>query len=409
MNFFKNSIVLIFIIAAVFSCQNDDSSAIDNPDDVTEPTDPSADTSLTNEVDRKFFEQLKTFGDIYAKKEFIDDYGFINYPMYFIIKASDGKFEKGFVMNPISEINDAIKLGTNENLGLDIYRLDTNIDAAVTALSNGNGLYDFNFSIEGKNNYYVQIYTEEGTKGLNGLSDVTTAAHEAFHDFYQTKDGATNSDWEFAFNGIQDQDNFPTMKELLELQILNTEILKELPNSSDISVITNIMKQYVAIKSKELEIDPSAQKLILNMEIEQERLEGSAHYVEILGRREFSVLNVNDPYYEGFGISALDSEESFFTPEKGHLPLTFTIDSKSSLQDVMGFSIAYPVGASVIYGISKIDREKVKLIKTQTPYAIISNILNLSDSDKNEALEAAKNSVDWTAIQDRATVLSNLN
>lgn len=438
MNFIKKLTILLSIGVITFSCENDDTLEVVKPEDpselpeikepieVTDPKDPedpnkptpieteiidpTVSTSLTNELDRMFFEQLKGFGDIYDTKKNISDYNFLNYPMYFIFKNEDGNVEKGFVINPISTIENAVKLGENENFGLNIYRYDKQMNDGLEELNgaDGNGLYGFDFTIKGENNYYLQTYEKKGVKGLNGLNDITTAAHEAFHDHYQTTKASTNSKWNFSFNLIQDEKNFPITKELLELQLLNTEILKEFPNITDVSLIREKMKQYVSIKSEELELDPTSNKLILNTELEQERLEGAPHYVEILARREFSLLNANDPNYESFGFSTLDSDESFFTPIKGHLPFTYKIESRSSLQRVMGFDVAYPMGASVIYAINKLNKEKVQLINSQTPYRIISEMLNLSDSEKSRALVKAKASVDWKKIQDRATQLLNL-
>jgi len=418
----KTLTALSFVAVVAFSCQNDDSikniekenseEPVDNTDTTddtdTESTETPEPTSLTSSLDRLFFEQLRGFGDIYSEKEFIRDYYFLDYPMYFIFKNASGGVEKGFIINPISTIETAVKLGKNENFGLNIYRYDKLIDNGLKELNDGNGLYAFDFEIDGEDNYYLQVYEEAGIKGLNGLNDITTAAHEAFHDHYQTTDATTNSDWEWDWDLKQDKDNFPITKELLELQILNTEILKELPNIKDISIIREKMKQYISIKSKEMEIDPSSDKLILNMELRQERLEGSPHYVEILARREFSKQNANDPNYEDFGITTLDNKESFFTPGKKHLPFTYDIKSKPELQNVLGFDVAYPMGASVIYCINELDKSKWQQIKTKTPYEIISSMLNLNTTEKEQAIEKAKASVDWKKIQNRATELLNL-
>jgi len=408
--------MLLAVSLFVFSCQNEEEltpsqetqvqTAI--PDEEQIVVGAQRQTSLTNEVDRAFIRQLKAYSDILANTGFIDDFPLQRYPMYFIQKNNNGSHVRGYVLNPESNLSGATKLGNNESLGLNLYRYDAAVRSASNSLSNGNGLYDFDFNINGKRNYYLQEYERGGVLGFNGLSNINTVVHEAFHDHYQTVEPSTNSSWQWRSNAIQDEANFPITKDLLELQILMTEILKNLPNVSSTAQVTELMKQYLAIKSREMAIDPTSRKFIKNMELEQERLEGSAHYIEILTSREFSRLNEGDPAYTEYGYSALDKNMPFFLEFLGHRPLDADIQSKRDLRSIMAFDLPYAIGAASVYGIHKINHRQLDALKRQTPYEILDGMLNLSQREKDQALAAAKSSVDWSRVQAKASSLSRL-
>lgn len=82
-------------------------------------------------------------------------------------------------------------------------------------------------------------------------------------------------------------------------------------------------------------------------------------------------------------------------------------NSKFELKKMLSFGSFYPVGASVLYAISMLDHDKIKDYNSKTPYQMASELLNLSPAEKASALERAKLSEDWAAIQKKASDLTN--
>jgi len=364
------------------------------PEDQNPPkpdTPSTKNTSFTDEIDRAFFKQVKGFADIYDKKEIIDDFIFGEHPMYYIQTVGGDFFKtgnaiKGFVINPQSQIEGAQKLGANESFGLNIYRLDSFMKEAESKLKspNGNGFFS-SFSFNGKGKYYLQKYSKNSVTGINKTSDITTAVHEAFHILHQSN-GAQNPNWEFSFNWTQDTKNFPFTKEIVELQMLTSEIFKEFPNITDKNIIRKKMKQYIAIASKELEIDPSQQKLIKNMALEQERIEGGAYYIESMAKHEFFNL-----------------KESFWGNLYG---IPIKAKSKNKLKKILSFGFFYESGASVMYGINFLDKSKTAKYNSKTPFEIISEMIPMTAAEKADALNEAKVSVNWKLIQEKTVELT---
>jgi len=410
----KKSIKLLTIkllALTIFGCSSDENmdntqpekeaNIVENP--IKSPETPSTstptptpnpssdvDTAYTDETDRAFFKQISGFTNIYDKKEIISDYKFEQYPMYYIQTtginidnfSETGKAVKGFVINPLTKIEGAQKLGKNESFGLNIYRLDREIKRAEKLLKSpeGNGIYD-TFNIDG-NNYYLQKYSKIRVIGLNGAAEISLASHEAFHFMYQNS--SVNSNWRSSWpNWIQNTEAFPFTKEVVELQILLSEILKDFPNITDKNIIRKKMKQYIAIRSKAIEIDPSPQKLLKLMSLPQERVEGGAHYIEAMASREF-----------------FNNKDSFWSQRFG-IPLQ--AENKKQLKDMLSFGFFYSSGASVMFGINVLDKSKMAEYNSKTPFDIISGMIPMNASEKTEALKAAKASVNWKLIQETAT------
>jgi len=386
----SKKIITLALGSIFFSCNYDESADVKptNEDTLIENSNEkttTGDTSFTDEVDRAFFKQIQGFSSIYNAKNIIEDFNFGKYPMYYI-QTEGGDFnnigtaKKAFIINPQSTIKGAKKLGDNESFGLNIYRFDIDMTKGINHLKTGNGYFS-SIEIDSMEGYYLQTYTKERSIGINGTTDITTAAHEAFHIIHQRK-SAFNPAWKYNFDGIQDQKNFPFTKEIVELQILTSEILLEFPNITDKKIITEKMKQYIAIKSEAMRIDPSQRKLVKNMELNQERIEGGAYYVEIMAKREF--YNNKEPFF-GF---------TYGIPLKAK--------TKAQMKNILSFGYFYESGASVMYAINQLDPKKMLEYNTNTPFDIINKMLPMTSNEKSEALKAAKASADWKAIQEKA-------
>lgn len=248
-------------------------------------------TNYADKVDLELFKQLKGHVDYYAKGEFYTDFVLGEYPMY-LIQTDGGTFSntgdpiKGFIFNPKEVLPEMKRLGNNESYGLNIYRYDDIVKKATQDLIAGNGLFKFGYTINNKKGYYLQTYGEAMVLGSNNSSAITTISHEAFHDMHQDH-GLQNPNWVRSEEWTQDRYNFPFTKELVELQILVSEIFIDFPNVTDKEILRDKLKQYVAIRSKELELDTSEKQLIRNMSLVQERIEGGAYLAEISAKRDY--------------------------------------------------------------------------------------------------------------------------
>lgn len=336
---------------------------------------------VPEEVDMTFFEHIQGMGEVYAKNDFYTGYNFTELPSYIIYLTESGAVERGFVINPQTDIPGAIKLDEEMSMGLNVYRFDDQMDAALARLESGNGYYTFDYSINGES-YYLQKYTDKDVSNYNAIDFMT---HEMFHKFQFDI-------WDYRSNWTQDEDNYPFTQELLELQILVSEIFKELPNIDDKEVLWDKLTQYVAIRTREIEIDPSDKKLILNMELEQERIEGGAEYIEIMGARE----------------NFIDRSDQTFLFFPGYAPLEQHFNSFADVKSYFASSIFYDTGASALYCIYQTCREELDKIVSETPYGIASKTMKLTPEQVDQAIERAKSSVDWAAIQKKASKLMEL-
>jgi len=389
----KNLLKHLCIISFMFLCNcssDEGSEEINLPDPPTgseTPTDDVPDTSLTDETDQELFKQIKGHADFYKKGTCFEDFVFGEYPLYLVqvegsvFNGTNLKALKGYVLNPSTVTSEMKKLGSNESYGLNVYRFDPPMQDALNELKGGNGVFSFNYEINGDNIYYLQIYNKENTAGFNKTNSISTITHEAFHDMHQTR-GPQNPDWSFSRGWIQDTENFPFTRELVELQILVSEIFIDYPNITDQELISKKLKQYLAIRSKEMEIDPSSRELIKNMALQQERIEGGAYYAEMCGKRDY-----------------FKEDYKFFGFVYG-IPLE--AKSRDELKGMLNFGNFYSVGASVLYSLTMLDKERVKQYDSKTPFQMASELFPLTAQEKAAALEEAKASVNWQAIQDKA-------
>ena len=365
-----NNLIATFLLAIlIVSCSED------NP---SNPSDPSGETSLTENVDREFLKQIKGMSDIFAKNEIWNGYSYGSFRQY-VIYISNSQPQRAYLVNPGSTVSGATKLGENENQGANAWRYDGKMQEAYDLLfgSNGNQAYDFNFQIDGQG-YYIQVYKDEDI--LQGGEGINLTTHENFHDYQNS--------WTEVPNAVQDVPNFPVTKELLELQILGAEIFKGLPNApTDQAELRKLLEQYVAIRTKELELDPSPGKLVRNMELAQEQGEGSAKYIEVMSHRQY--FNSNAQLMQ---FTLLD------------LPPT----TKAEVQDNVSFNILYNTGGSAIYILDVLGANIEDMQNGKTPYDIAVAFLNMTQSEMDAALAEAKNHPKWGDIQTAAQTWANL-
>jgi len=346
----------------------------------SKPETPDLENNLAETVDESFFERLNKVGEEYKKNDIWKGYDFASMPQYLIYTTgAEGKETavRAFLLNPPKPIEDAKELQAKENKGLKVYRYDKVMEQGLDVLKKGNGFYDFDFVIEGQK-FYLQLYKDNHAQGHE---DVALNIHENFHSFQNS--------WDFVPGFLQDQANYPLTKDLIALQLLTLQVLKGLPQdalSKDKAM--DLVKQYVAIRSREITLDPSATKLVKNMANFQEHGEGSAKYIELRALRE-----------------GLDSTDNFIPEFSGYGSET----TAQELRFSFAFGIWYDTGAAITYLLDILDVNiESEYAKGKTPFDVAENLVKLSDSEKAIALEKAQSQNDWISIQATAEELVKL-
>ncbi len=334
-------------------------------------------TNLTMPVDRELLRQIKGLGDLFAENNIWRGYNYQSYPQYLVHVTKAGP-DRAFLINPQPVPYGALKLGKNEDQGLStVYRYDLKSQEAYHYLfgPEGNEVFTFNFRIQ-EQDYYLQAYTDDLSAGMNDPSmTVSYSTHELFHRF--------QDQWEWVPDATQDFDNFPITSELLELQILCQEVLKELPDSKlDEQQMRELLLQYLAIRTQELALDPSPGKLIKHHELSQEQMEGSAKFIEVMSNQGFfSTAN----YEAKFGYSLLE----------------FWVESKADVRSLVGQSVYYGTGGSAIYLLYRLGYPIEKMQEGKTPYELAMNFLKPTSTELSLALQKAYSSPQMPEIKSK--------
>ena len=331
------------------------------------------DTKLSvAEVDKSFFAQINGCAGALASSPFWSGYEYGKVPQY-VIYVSGSRPNRAFIINPATTVSGAVKVGDADRNGLDVWQYNAKMQAGYDILfgANGNRAYDFDFEIDGKK-YYVMVYTDKSV--ASPYESIDLSVHENFH--------AYQNSWTQIDSWNQDVPNFPITQELLEYQMLVGEIFRDMPNStSDKAEMRKMLEQYVAIRSREVEIDPSAGKLIENFELVQEQTEGSAKYIEVMTHR--SHFKNNKPIAD-YGLMELG-------------PIT-----RAEAQDLIAQTVTYNTGGTALYIMNQLGVDITQIRQGKTPYQLASAFLNMSESDRTAALAAAKQHSKWTAIKAEA-------
>ncbi|KAA1247531.1 hypothetical protein [Aquimarina sp. RZ0] len=389
----------LLLLALLFiSCSTDDDTPNNNNIDMNEIVIPSDQISS---IDKQLLSQIKKAGILFDADEIWTGFNLTETPMYLVHKNKEGKVDRGIIINPQSAISNALEIDEENNNGLEVYRYDDEILRAFQLITSdtGNGLYDFNFKIDNQN-YYLQIYSDDEViageelaiypGGFFDPDTITIGAidfilHENFHTYQDSWNPKRTS-----IKNIEQHQKSSISKEILELRTLTHQIFKDFPNGAiSRTVLEEKLKQYVAIRSKESELDSSI-KYAYDL---SETDEGSARYIERMAVRALFPKRSNESFIPG---SVLDNDYGITNQEI----LTLVFDSV----------LLYEIGASVCLAISTIDREALDDINTdKTLFEVAKNLFNMSETELAQQLQNAKNSVDWNAIQTKVSVWQTLN
>ncbi len=378
-------LVPVLILGIVFyGCSSDDSNSATNDSDGNELITP---VPFSN-IDQQLLAQIQKVGAIFDTDQIWTGYNLKEMPLYLIHKNDKGMVDKGMIINPQTTINGATAIEVSMNEGVEAYLYNKDIQRAYEVLTNGieaNGLYDFDFEIDGKG-YYLQLYSdkevvagEEFPSYPGGFFDPDTVTigaidfivHEVFHQYQDTWSSSSK---------ISRKVNRKALKasnELLELVTLAHQIFKDFPNTElDANGLEEKLKQYVAITSKTQE---------MGYNIFGETIEGTARYIETMVLRAAFPKRDNAPFIPG---TVLEND--------------YGISNKEILNLVFKEALYYEIGASVCFILSIIDRASLDdLNKNERIFDVSSRIFNMDAQEIEVQIQNARSSVDWQGIQDK--------
>lgn len=346
---------------------------------------------FASSIDKLLFSQIKLVGDTFEEEPIWESYKFKEYSMYLLHKNQDGSVDRGFVINPKTEILNAQRLSVADSEGITVYRYDAKLQDAFDVLNSGNGLYDFYYSIDDNESYYLQVYTDQevengsepfkvpqnifDTEAYN-FSAISFMAHEVFHQYQE-------DDWEYTGSIIK---IWPS-SEQLELRLLLHELFSDFPNIAQTpTLVEKKLKQYLAIREHEIEISS------YDYLSPSEHGEGTAEYVESMVVRKVFPKRANEVF------QAVSNSIDLDYPFANRDEFTFVLDQ-----------LHYDIGASICFGISTINNDLLEsLERGKTPFEVVKELFNITTQEQDVLLESAKAEVDWIKIQQKAAELSAL-
>ena len=332
-----------------------------------------------DEFERETISKIASISD--ASEDVWDGFDLIeSEPVFIIFNEPTTEDPTGYIINPPGNPpNGSLRLTSELASNLDIYRNDDLVAGAIEAL--GEGRFSFDYDVDGDNYFLIRFfittsfYDSYKNRDNNWLPVVLL--HELFHVHQQ--------DMTRPANAVQDFFGFPFTEDLIAHLLLLWDIMDDAYDNSTTAEFTESLGQYLAIREKVLEIDPSPDKLAHNNGTSQEWLEGGARYIEY-----YSALNSIDP--------TIDQD-----PTQGWSEFLDNVTDDLSIRQVLVQREPYHVGAVVIHMLRSSDVNVESLMTTgQTPYDITKAHLDLSNAELSEILENLKGVVDWASYQERA-------
>jgi len=149
------------------------------------------------------------------------------------------------------------------------------------------------------------------------------------------------------------------------------------------------LSMYIAIRSKEIEVDPSSKKLVKNMANSQEVSEGTAKYVD---------YTLSKDLFENF-------DKTYEVMSLGD------ITSKKEVRSYFAWGIWYSTGAAVVYMLKQKGVNVEEGVKNgKTLYQLASETMNLTNSQKESFLNLARTEFEYsTTIINETNRLLSLN
>ena len=304
---------------------------------------------------------------------------------------------QGILMNPPENYLAVSKPILNEIEDYEevpLYRNDILYDFARNELSTGqfytfteyNGLplflYDMTYAPTTSNFYFDY-------KNRNGQFHVSVFYHELFHQYSVIKNyyRFTGENW------IQNIQQYPITEETLPLQLLLFDVMIDAYHAKSIAEKTAILQYYVSINHKLNEIDPTSNNLIKAHGFYQEKVEGTARYIEVYGT-----------------LYSLDNN-TIEDPTHGYEEFADNITSSGGVTTVYAFRMFYHIGAGVAHLLKELgfqNLDQAYMVPTNTPYSLSESLLNMNAQERENALAEAKSLYEWDALLERSKYLLSL-
>lgn len=377
-------------------------TACDSGEDKTtlKPTTPNVATELATELDEKFLLQIKKTMDVVDTDKLWQGYDYKSTPQYFIRRENNNPVT-AFVINPQTDIIDGQTLGNNESQGLHVVKYEESMLTANDKLNSGNGIYDYDFKIDGKG-YYIQAYTKDEIEITNPIitSTFSLAVHEVFHAYQNSNFKNPESYEQLPFDKF---DTYPLNKELLSLQLMFMNIVKDYP-IDDISQedAKSALKRYVVIVNEMLKIDPTAHSgyqagLIYKHGLGQELFEGSALYIDVLASRK---------------VMSITSDKKFIFQHPFNMDKAsnrwIRLKTKKDVEDYFAFQVFYYTGASAIWLLNQAGYHIKNLEMGIYPFDAAKGFLKMSEIEEMNLLSELKQESSWSQAQAAALRYSTL-
>jgi len=309
-------------------------------------------------------------------------------PIFLVFLDETGEETVGYLLN----INDSppvgsTKVNTERLNGEVIYRNDDLVKKAKDDFGGTIPPFAFNFNVDqtgfflAKNNISI-TNPYFGFKSFDDNNVALLIVHELFHEFQ-----LFDENWDLS-EIHQDYYGYPQTKEMIALSLLLFDLGKEAYNSGDPD---NFLQNYVSVRKKQIELDPSEDQLVRFQGIAGEALEGAARYVE-----HFGALNTIYPTINS------DPTHSF----KAQLD---TVSTEPLARQILVQRLPYHVGAIVIKILMDKGVDVPAALKMgKTPFELAEMELGKSDEAYGQILEQLKLSVDWNSYENRAMELSQV-
>ncbi|GAB5401498.1 MAG: hypothetical protein Aureis2KO_30830 [Aureisphaera sp.] len=304
--------------------------------------------------------------------------------------------EEGFYINPPDTqiaVNRPITYEIDGLNSIPLYRNDlvrTYVQQNISSLLGygfpnyaGNDMFAFDTTHDIGDYFYAQY------KDRDGFYDVSVFYHELFH-LYQSE----NADGYFGDEEyVQSLNRYPLTTETFPYILLLFDVMIDAHLAQTPEDQTRLLEYYVAIQYHLESIDPTEDDLIRNHGFFLEKLEGAPRYVEVFGT--FYSLNndtVEDPTH---GFSQYAAE----------------ITARTEVRLLYARRMFYHTGAGAIHLMNSLGFEGLDdafLVPSNTPYDIARDFLQMTDAEREAALESAKVDYPWQAYLERSEYLLSL-
>ena len=337
-------------------------------------------------ADQRLFEQIRQYAQyVRSARIWNGHFDLQKMPLY-LVHRSGQRADRGFLLHVPVPVSGATPIFPPTAAGPPIYRYDK---ALRTAEKTDNGLFDFNFPIQGTP-YFMMLYTDfdEPPTDIHATSReewLRILVHESFH-VYQF-------DWIYPEYGEQEEAAYPLTPQILSLSLLELTIANTALETRDPRRSETLLNMFVAVRHEKILRDPSGRDIIHNMDNVQEYLEGTAKYVEVQTAEHF---------HPGFS-----REHYAFELDE---PLSSGFQSQDQMRDFFTFGLWYFTGSLVL---QMMDRANIAFVEPmeqgQTPYAIAAARFRHTPEERTAHLMRAKREFNYPALEKKAAQFLTLD